>query len=188
MLLAIKAIKLPYYYTASQMVCQGVCRKKERNGGNAVTLFVACAGTGVRRPLTASAVIGRHLPSAGTHRRIAVHRTGARAAAYDESTPMLASALREHAPHRSAGRKFPITARLCSRLLRASTRRTLIFVTGSAIMIKNRKAGIGMKRNLMRIGGLTAGAVLIVLGIVRGEPAEIWEKAVRVCLECIGIG
>ena len=55
-------------------------------------------------------------------------------------------------------------------------------------MIKNRKAGIGMKRNLMRIGGLTAGAVLIVLGIVRGEPAEIWEKAVRVCLECIGIG
>ena len=67
-------------------------------------------------------------------------------------------------------------------------RRTLIFETGSAIMIKNRKAGIGMKRNLMRIGGLTAGAVLIVLGIVRGEPAEIWEKAVRVCLECIGIG
>ncbi len=55
-------------------------------------------------------------------------------------------------------------------------------------MIKNRKAGIDMKRNLMRVGGLTAGAVLIVLGIVRGEPAEIWEKAVRVCLECIGIG
>ena len=35
---------------------------------------------------------------------------------------------------------------------------------------------------------LLAGAVMIVLGIVRGEHQIVLDKAIRICLECIGIG
>lgn len=33
-----------------------------------------------------------------------------------------------------------------------------------------------------------AGVVFIVLGIFRGEVAIVFTKAIRICLECIGIG
>ena len=35
---------------------------------------------------------------------------------------------------------------------------------------------------------LLLGILLIVLGIARGESEVVWEKAVKICLECIGIG
>ena len=47
------------------------------------------------------------------------------------------------------------------------------------------------RRFLQAYGGwllLGLGAVFIVLGILRGEPAVILQKAIRICLECIGIG
>lgn len=35
---------------------------------------------------------------------------------------------------------------------------------------------------------LAAGAVLIGIGILRGEHLTVLAKAIRVCLECIGLG
>ncbi len=35
---------------------------------------------------------------------------------------------------------------------------------------------------------LLCGVLLIGLGIFRGEPLTVLEKATKICLECIGIG
>ncbi len=44
-----------------------------------------------------------------------------------------------------------------------------------------------MKKRLW-IALLILGLLMIGVGIWRGEPRLILEKAIRVCLECIGIG
>lgn len=36
--------------------------------------------------------------------------------------------------------------------------------------------------------GLLAGAVFLGMGAARGELDVIWQKAVMICMECIGIG
>jgi hypothetical protein len=33
----------------------------------------------------------------------------------------------------------------------------------------------------------TAGIILILVGLARGEAADVMQKAVLICLECIGI-
>lgn len=41
---------------------------------------------------------------------------------------------------------------------------------------------------VVSIGILALSVVLIAIGIVNKEHLEVMQKAVRVCLECIGIG
>lgn len=31
-------------------------------------------------------------------------------------------------------------------------------------------------------------AVFLVIGIFRGEAEAVWMKAIRICMECIGLG
>lgn len=45
-----------------------------------------------------------------------------------------------------------------------------------------------MKKNLPAAVTLALAAVLIVTGIVQGQPAQVLAKAIRVCMECVGIG
>ena len=41
---------------------------------------------------------------------------------------------------------------------------------------------------LVRLGLLGTAAVLIAAGLLKQEHLEVMQKAVRICLECIGIG
>ncbi len=43
-------------------------------------------------------------------------------------------------------------------------------------------------KNILRCCCLAAGVGFIGLGLYRGEAGEVLDKAVRICLECIGIG
>lgn len=43
-------------------------------------------------------------------------------------------------------------------------------------------------RNFIRLAVGITGAALLIAGIWRGEYAVTLNKAVRICLECIGIG
>lgn len=48
-----------------------------------------------------------------------------------------------------------------------------------------------MKRiplNIIRAAAIAIALVFIVLGISRGENAVVLRKAIRICLECIGLG
>ena len=45
-----------------------------------------------------------------------------------------------------------------------------------------------MKQTKLRIGILVISLLFIGIGIVKQEHLEVMQKAVRVCLECIGIG
>ena len=45
-----------------------------------------------------------------------------------------------------------------------------------------------MKRNIPGFIPVAAGAALMGIGIALGQPGLVMTKAVRVCLECVGIG
>lgn len=56
---------------------------------------------------------------------------------------------------------------------------------GKSGMKKDKSVG---KENVVRIGVLFTSIVFIAIGIMRQEHLEVLQKAVRICLECIGIG
>lgn len=45
-----------------------------------------------------------------------------------------------------------------------------------------------MRRKITAWLLLAAAAVLILIGIQEGQPAQVLMKAIRVCMECVGIG
>ena len=45
-----------------------------------------------------------------------------------------------------------------------------------------------MKKNYPAALALAAAAALIAVGIVQKQPAQVLAKAIRVCMECVGIG
>lgn len=45
-----------------------------------------------------------------------------------------------------------------------------------------------MKKNFCACFLLLVAGVLIGIGIAEGQPAQVLAKAIRVCMECVGIG
>lgn len=45
-----------------------------------------------------------------------------------------------------------------------------------------------MKRSIPALLLLIGAAALIALGVWQRQPAQVLSKAIRVCMECVGIG
>ena len=45
-----------------------------------------------------------------------------------------------------------------------------------------------VKRTVVQAALLIAGVVMLCFGIWRGEAAVVLSKAIKLCLECVGIG
>ena len=49
-----------------------------------------------------------------------------------------------------------------------------------------------MKRPLLSffitLSVFLCGVAFILIGVLRGEPLAVFQKAIRICLECIGVG
>lgn len=45
-----------------------------------------------------------------------------------------------------------------------------------------------MKKNFFAYATLLVAGVLIGIGILDKQPAQVLAKAIRVCMECVGIG
>jgi len=44
------------------------------------------------------------------------------------------------------------------------------------------------KRKIFGLIAIIAAAAMIVFGVFREEVVDVFNKAIRICLECIGIG
>ena len=50
------------------------------------------------------------------------------------------------------------------------------------------KTDMNKTTKIIRGSVLAAAVLLLILGLFQNRPADIWNKAVRICYECIGIG
>lgn len=55
-------------------------------------------------------------------------------------------------------------------------------------LTRNQKQNDEKTNKIVRFGILSAAIVFIGTGLLRQEQMEVLGKAVRICLECIGIG
>ena len=44
------------------------------------------------------------------------------------------------------------------------------------------------KKSYVLAGLFALAAVLVIIGIVQGQPSQVLTKAVTICLECVGLG
>jgi len=51
----------------------------------------------------------------------------------------------------------------------------------------NNKKDYSLITNITRIGILVVGITFLIIGIVNGGPSEVLDKAIKICMECIGI-
>jgi len=45
-----------------------------------------------------------------------------------------------------------------------------------------------MKKRMMNIAAFILSAVLLIIGILGSQYSEVFQKAVKICMECVGIG
>ncbi len=45
-----------------------------------------------------------------------------------------------------------------------------------------------IKKNIFPISLIGVGLIMMVYGIIQGQSFDVLQKAIRVCLECVGIG
>jgi hypothetical protein len=70
-------------------------------------------------------------------------------------------------------------------------RRHVEALFGGVIFKRYFEGGVSMeflKQNKAAAAAIAAAAVLIIAGTMNGEPGVVFVKAIRICLECIGIG
>jgi hypothetical protein len=44
------------------------------------------------------------------------------------------------------------------------------------------------KRTFILAALLVGAAVLVVVGVIQGQPGQVLSKAINICLECVGLG
>lgn len=54
-------------------------------------------------------------------------------------------------------------------------------------MKESEKTNMQLKQSLIRLILLAAGVIMVLFGVLRGEAGIVLAKAIRLCLECVGI-